>query len=446
MAKVAFALVLLMIAGLGLAAVPAADAQATFTVVASGLNTPRGLTFGPDGKLYVAEAGTGGSEQFQWAPPFLTARLGTTGRIVRIDGNEKTVVAEGFQSLALGPNSETVGVDDLAFAGSTLYAVVGQANALPGGRETFSLLVKVGMDGKVDTVADLGKFERDNNPDQTVPDSNPFGIAIGPDGNIYVADAGGNDVLKVTPAGAISVAGVWRDNPVPTSVAFDRTGQAHVTFLTGAPFPPGTSRVERLTGSGTQVISPGITAATDIKVGPDGLIYVLEHASEFGGGPPPKFKAESGRVVRITPSGPQPVVTGLNSPTKMAFGPDGALYIANNSSDVPASDGQIVKVASLPPPQPGIGAAAQPSPPAAPASTSGLPPAPTPAAKPAAPAQAPASAAPAAKPAGSPAPAQAPAALPRTGSASVIGGLAAPLAGLGAMLVLVGVELLRRRR
>ena len=38
-----------------------APALPKVTVVASGLNNPRGLAFGPDGGLYVAEGGTGGS-------------------------------------------------------------------------------------------------------------------------------------------------------------------------------------------------------------------------------------------------------------------------------------------------------------------------------------------------------------------------------------------------
>jgi hypothetical protein len=385
------------------------------------------MTFGPDGKLYVAEAGHGGDEQSNWVPPFMTAKIGNSGRIIRIDGDEQTVIASGFQSVALGPGAETVGVDDLAFMGSTLYAVVGQANALPGGKETFSLLVKVGMDGKIEPVADLGKFERDHNPDQTVPDSNPFGIAIGPDGNIYVADAGGNDVLKVTPDGQVSVYAVWKDNPVPTSIAFDKNGVGHTAFLTGAPFPSGGSRAERINDSSTEVFAKGLTAATDLKIGPDSSVYVLEHATSWGGGPPPVFTANTGRVLKLTPNGNQVMVAGLHSPTKMTFGPDGALYIANNSSDVPPNQGQVVKVmlpasgpvAAVPSPQPAPAAAAQPSP----------------AAKPSAPAAA-----------ASPAPVQAPSSLPRTGAARDLAGLAGPLAIAGGALLLAGVGLLRRRR
>src|ERR1700761_2974802 len=47
--------------GSGAPATVEAQMPDTFTVYASGLNAPRGLTFGSDGWLYVAEGGTGGT-------------------------------------------------------------------------------------------------------------------------------------------------------------------------------------------------------------------------------------------------------------------------------------------------------------------------------------------------------------------------------------------------
>ena len=55
----AFAALVTQILFVSLATV-AAFAGGPFTVVADGLQNPRGLAFGPGGRLYVAQAGTGG--------------------------------------------------------------------------------------------------------------------------------------------------------------------------------------------------------------------------------------------------------------------------------------------------------------------------------------------------------------------------------------------------
>jgi glucose/arabinose dehydrogenase len=397
-------------------------AQAARTVVASGLDAPRGIAFGPDGRMYVAEAGTGGDEQVEWVPPFRSARVGTSGRITRIDGGQKSVVASDLQSLALGPGSEIVGVHDLAFVGSTLYALVGQMNALPGGRETQSLLVRIGPDGRAETVADLGRFERENNPDQTIPDSNPYGLTAGPDGNLYVADAGGNDALRVTPGGQVSVFAVWRDNPVPTGMAFDSSGRAHVSFLSGNPFAKGTARVERVSIGGTEVAVPNLTTVVDLAFAPDGSLYVLELGERLTDPPPPRFVQNTGRVLRVTPTGTQVALDGLNFPTKLAFGPDGALYVTNNATFVPPGSGEILRVS----------VSGAPAAPAAPAPAAPAPALPGPIASPAP-----------ARPAT--APVQAPRALPRTGAAPDLAGTLAPVAASGTALLLAGLALRRRR-
>jgi hypothetical protein len=77
------------------------------TIVATGLEGPRGLKFGPDGDLYVAEAGLGGTNstaglctQVPGAPggpgPYTG---GLTARISKISSSGKrTTVASGFPS------------------------------------------------------------------------------------------------------------------------------------------------------------------------------------------------------------------------------------------------------------------------------------------------------------------------------------------------------------
>src|ERR1700749_4367925 len=103
----------------------------TFTVYSRQLQAPRGLRFGPDGALYVAEAGTGGTNSTasvcpntQVPAPVGPYTGGKTARISKIVRNgTRTTVASGFPSTqdAMG---DLIGVADVAFIGNTLYALV----------------------------------------------------------------------------------------------------------------------------------------------------------------------------------------------------------------------------------------------------------------------------------------------------------------------------------
>src|ERR1700716_328846 len=122
----------LVILGMVLIAAFAAEAQTSsnVSVFATGFNNPRGLKFGPDGKLYVAEGGAGGSlstvgicPQVPGAGPYTG---GFTGRISKVDANGVvTTVADHLPSSQTNPGlgSLVSSVADVAFIDGNLYAL-----------------------------------------------------------------------------------------------------------------------------------------------------------------------------------------------------------------------------------------------------------------------------------------------------------------------------------
>jgi hypothetical protein len=76
-------------------------ASGDWQVVVNGLDNPRGLAFGPEGALYVAEAGRGGDAPCAQGPEGLRC-YGATGAITRFDPRTGAVerVASGLPSLA----------------------------------------------------------------------------------------------------------------------------------------------------------------------------------------------------------------------------------------------------------------------------------------------------------------------------------------------------------
>jgi hypothetical protein len=347
-----------------------AQPSSNVSVYASGLNGPRGLKFGPDGMLYVAEAGTGGSISTvgkcdQVPPPVGPYLGGNTARISKVDrfGNVSTVVS-GLPS-TLSPIGDMDGVGDVAFLNGSLYAVLAGGGCSHGNFGAPNALIKVDTKAKTwKQVADLSKFLMSHpakypNPGDFEPDG-VFYSLIASGGSLYTVEPNHGQVFSITPRGAVAEEvdiSKAENHIVPTAIA-ENYGTFYVGNLHTFPIVPETSKVLTLSKegcrwpfllgfgcwdpqSGLRVSGSraGFTTVVGLAFGPDGLLYALE-LSAAPGFPTPG----EGKVVRLNRQGEiEDVATGLVVPTGMTFGPDGRLYVSNFGA-APPGTGQIVRI------------------------------------------------------------------------------------------------------
>jgi hypothetical protein len=198
-------------------------------------------------------------------------------------------------------------------------------------------------------IADVAAHEAKHDPAGGPVDSNPYAVLAEPDG-LVIADAGGNDLLKVAPDGTISTLAVFPNRqvtapsslkmpagalmpmePVPNSITRGPDGAYYVGELTGFPFPVGGAHVMRLVpGKAPTIYAEGFTNIIDLAFDRKGNLYVLEivkdglRFAEQGG-------SMTGALIRITPDGGRTTVLtdGLVAPAGLAVGPDGAVNVSN---------------------------------------------------------------------------------------------------------------------
>jgi len=328
------------------------------SVFATGLKTPIKVRLTPGGNLMVAEGGTGPNT----GRISILARNGV--RRTLIDGLPSGINTIGAQPTPIGPTG-------LEIVGDVLYVAIGSGDetlpgAAPGTEVTnpnasspiLSSVLKLRL-CSVDSSA--GNFvlapsqhaalkagtelSLQNGAGETLkisllvdfPDlvgtrgSNPFGLAAF--GNrLFVVDASFNQIQSVDPAtgtyttlttfpqiaNPLAPMGPPLIDAVPDSIRVSN-GQLLVTFLTGFPFPAGSSsaaRVDPSTGA-VQTFLTGLTTAIDVLPLLQGSssAFVLEFSTDMNAGAP-------GRLVFIDPVGVKTTFAApLITPTAMAFDP-----------------------------------------------------------------------------------------------------------------------------
>lgn len=342
--------------GVGQAAAQSAE------VIATGLDNPRGLALGPDGAIYVTEAGSGGTSSLCLPQPTGPGErcYGATGAITRVPlaGGTQQRVITGLPSLAGDNGAEATGPHDIQFAFNNAWVTVGSggdpALLAPFNAQNirFGALYRISYTGQVTPVVDIAGFETTANPDGGALDSNAYGLRILSDRGV-VADAGANALLQINLNGGISPLAVFpartAEGPggdvemdsVPTSVAEGPDGSLYVGELTGFPFPAGEARVYKVPAAGgtREVVADGFTNIIDIAIGPDGSTYVLEHDADGILGP-----ENVGRLTKIGLFGTRTeLATGeLVAPGALTVGPDNTVYVTTNSSS--AGSGEVVRI------------------------------------------------------------------------------------------------------
>jgi hypothetical protein len=209
----------------GLATPLARVTAADITVVMSGLNSPRGLDWGPEGALYVAEAGTvqiaGSCVPFLEGMTLATKCYSGTGSVSRLWHDSQSRVATGLPSTYIVESGFASGPQDISFVGrgNALVAIgwggdPALRGVMGGGAAAAGTLVQLAPSGVWHVVADISAFEATHNPAGGMVDSNPYGVLAEP-GRTWVVDAGGNSLLEVTRAREISLVAIFPTTPAP---------------------------------------------------------------------------------------------------------------------------------------------------------------------------------------------------------------------------------------
>ncbi|MEV6600124.1 RHS repeat-associated core domain-containing protein [Actinoplanes sp. NPDC051346] len=232
---------------------PATEAQ---------LHSPHGVAVGADGSLYFADYVTS-----------RVRRVGTDGVITTIAGAGVGVDDDepAAESRLNSPHGVAVGKD-----GSVYIAETGR-----------SKVRRIGPDGVMTTIAGTGAagFSGDGGPAEAAQLYSPYGVAIAPDGSLYIAELNGQRVRRVGTDGTITTIagtgshGVNGDGGpaaaaqlfMPVAVAVDPEGSFHIA-------EQGSNRIRRIrtapmAASGNSIADASLTQLVPAEDGSEAYVF-----------------------------------------------------------------------------------------------------------------------------------------------------------------------------
>ncbi|VAW87327.1 hypothetical protein MNBD_GAMMA17-1579 [hydrothermal vent metagenome] len=285
---------------------------------------PVDVSLAPDDSLYIAD------------------RISQNVRRVSPDGIITTVAGTGVQGYSgdggLAVQAMLSWPEDVALGSDGSFYIADSGN---------HRIRRVAPDGIITTVVGTGAagYAGDGGPADQALLNAPYGVAVGPDGSLYIADANNNSIRRVTPDGIITT--IQAALSFPTDVAFGPDGSLYIA-------DEGNNRVRRVTSDGTVTTVAGtgvqgdsgdggfadqalLNAPNGVAMSIDGSLYIADSGNH--------------RIRSITPEGIIITVAGtgnqgsfgdagpadqaqLNAPSGVAIGANGNLYIADKRNSL----------------------------------------------------------------------------------------------------------------
>ena len=314
------------------------NSNSAYTIIATGLRSPRGLTFAGCNRLFVAEAGKGGTADNP------ISYTGAIDEILNPEGASSVRrIVYGLASIGDRSLGEIIGPSGLAAGRNGVISTVIGESVDATGNAGFGQFLDVTTSGDVEVRANVGSADylftlrhADLDPGGQYPDANPYAVLNLP-GHTYAVDAGSNTLDEVFPNGKVKVLAYFENNitadSTPTCLAQGPDGALYVGVLAlvdSLVFGPSAKiyRVDPTTLPAGVIIGAAYEWATGLwpingcAFGPDGTFYASEliTSSDFSGGDVVKIPFDDPATHISLTDQTLPLAAGV------AVGSDGTVY------------------------------------------------------------------------------------------------------------------------